>query len=298
MNEKKPHPAPDKNACCPICGPNTVVKRRFQKGPYNIHLCQTCSLMFVNPKPSAEVLREIYSAEYFSRGNKYSRAEKRTPAAPDYRNDVQKLKLVQRYKPGGRLLDVGCALGGFLDVAKQNGYSVSGVEISKSAAEYVNKRLELEVHNGDLPSANLPSDHFDVITMWDVIEHLDSPHPTLSEIHRVLRQDGVVVLTTGDASSTWAKLTGKYWHLLTPPQHLYFYTPESLTRVLELNGLTRNKIEYPGKKASLDFVFFKARETLGPIVSPFQFLFRITKLGQCTLTVNLRDIMTCVAKKA
>lgn len=253
--------------------------------------------MFVCPQPTKSELMEIYSGDYFLRGGKYEGLGQTEIVNPGRQNDLAKLEFVSHYKAGGRLLDIGCAFGEFLKLAQEKGYNVSGVEVSEPAAEYAKETLGLEVFNCELASANLGSKEYDIITMWDVIEHLDDPGATLSEVSRLLRPGGMVIISTGDSSSKWARLTGRYWHLLTPPQHLFFFNPVSLTKVLEMNGLFEREIVYMGKKAALNFILFKARESFGPIVWPLALLVKVTGLEKHQITVNLRDIMTCVAEK-
>lgn len=253
--------------------------------------------MFVHPQPSTDEICKLYSKDFFSRGNKYSQTANLQTGTPEYQNDLQKIKLVQKYKSGGRILDVGCALGGFLYLAKQDGYSISGVEISESSADHASKRLGIEVHNCDLVSANLPSEHYDIVTMWDVIEHLQSPHDTLSEINRLLRPDGMLMFSTGDAGSFFARLTGKYWHLMTPPQHLFFYNNENLKKLFQNHGFYIKEAKHLGKRAGLEFILLKARENFGPIIAPMRHLFRALRLDKNVLYINLGDIMTCIASK-
>jgi len=282
---------------CPVCGHKDEVSERFKKWGYSILRCSGCSLMFVYPQPSKSELLELYSGDYFLRGGKYAAVGEGGGENPSRQNDLAKLEVVGWYKSKGRLLDVGCAFGEFMKLAQEKGYDVSGVETSEAAAGYAKETLGLEVFNCELQSADLGSQEYDLITMWDVLEHVGNPVATLSEVSRLLRPGGTVIISTGDSSSKWARLTGGYWHLLTPPQHLFFFNPVSLTKVLEMNGLFKREIVYMGKKAALNFILFKARESFGPIVWPLALLAKVTGLERHQIIVNLRDIMTCVAEK-
>ena len=216
---------------------------------------------------------------------------------PNMLNDEMKIKLVRKYVLSGRLLDVGCALGGFLDAAKNVGFNVSGVEPSTCAADNASCKLGIEVASCDLKSAGLEEESFDVITMWDTIEHLRDPYETLNEAWRLLKNDGLLFFSTGDASSLWARLTGSSWHLLTPPQHLYYYNPKSISVLLERLGFAYVENLHVGKYATLDFISFKAREAFGGLISPVRKLVQTMKIHNVRVYLNLFDIITCVARK-
>jgi SAM-dependent methyltransferase len=279
---------------CPACPGGGACSPSFKKNGYSINRCADCGLLFVAPQPSPEELLAIYDADYFRRGNKY---RPKSGEDPNRLNDQSKIELLHRYRTSGRLLDVGCAMGGFLQVAQESGFEVTGVEVAESAASHVRDNLGIPVFNCDLATANLPAESFDVVTMWDVIEHLPDPHPTLAGIHRILRPGGLLLFSTGDASSHWARLTGRYWHLMTPPQHLFFYTPQSARSVLDSNRFDCKEFLYPGKTATVDFILFKAGETFGSVVTPFRAAAQALNLDQLGVYVNLRDIMTAVAEK-
>ena len=282
---------------CPVCNSEKQCPLRYKKHDYLIYRCEECTAMFVRPIPCKKELTSIYTDEYFQRGRKYQDFKELDRSNPCYQSDIIKLEVLKRYRPDGRILDVGCALGGFLKIAQDNGYLVSGVEVSKHACSQAKDKWQLDVINSDLPSAKLPCEHYDIITLWDVIEHLDNPHPTLSEVYRLLRPGGLLVVSTGDVNALWARITGKYWQLLTPPIHLFFFTSESMSRVLKLNGFITKDFLYLSKVATLEFIMFKAREAFGPVVAPLQCLSRLLGLGKIKFSINVHGIMTCVAEK-
>lgn len=283
--------------CCPVCNLNNGIAQKFNKNGCFIYSCSDCGLLFVFPQPEEKDLLAFYSESYFRRGNKYNPKIKSLSYDPNLQNDLMKMKLLNKYKSSGRLLDVGCAMGGFLKIANEQGFEVEGVEVAETAAQYVKQNLGIKVSNCDLPNANLGAESFDIITLWDVFEHLKNPNPVLAEVHRLLRPGGLVFISTGDASSLWARLSGRYWQLLTPSQHMFFYTPKSLRKILELNKFSVRKIIHSGKRATLDFILFKAHETFGPIIGPIRYLARAIKLDRLQIYMNLGDIMTCIVEK-
>lgn len=282
---------------CPICGYDGNVSSRFLKNGYNIYRCDDCNLMFVHPQPSRDELLRIYDNSYFWRGNKYLKMNKTESRSRNLDNDKQKINIIKKYKETGRLLDVGCAMGGFLYLARQEGFDVTGVEVSTFCTNFIKNKLGIEVHNVDLLSARLPSGTYDVVTLWDVIEHLRNPVETVNEIHRILRPGGILCFSTGDVNSFYARIMGRFWHLLTPPQHLFYFTPKSIRKMLDRCGFVVNQITHPGKYATCDFILFKARETFGVVVNPFQMIAGLFSFGSAKIYVNIHDIMTCVAEK-
>lgn len=282
---------------CPLEKDSSAVEFKFEKNGYRIFENRNTGLLFVAPTPSQEELNQIYSESYFSRGRKYTPPAGDRTTDPQLFNDRKKLDLVLKHSPGKRLLDVGSAMGGFMRVASEAGFTVEGVEVSQFGAEYTREQLGLPVHACSLRAAALPSSSFDVVTMWDVIEHLSDPLENLAEVSRVLRPGGLCFITTGDVSSRYARMLGKRWHLMTPPQHLFYFTPLALKRALSVSGMNVVGTSWVGKHASLDFALFKAGETLGPAVSPIRSLVQKLGLAGFRLYINLGDIMTVVACK-
>ncbi|HUO87266.1 MAG TPA: class I SAM-dependent methyltransferase [Thermoanaerobaculia bacterium] len=111
---------------------------------------------------------------------------------------------------GRRLLDVGCSYGAFLELARERGYRVAGVELSRKAADYAERERGLDVFRGTLEEARLPAASFDLVTLWDVVEHLDRPVETLVEVRRVLAPGGTLMLFTINQRS----LINRVGHLL------------------------------------------------------------------------------------
>lgn len=208
----------------------------FTKFGYPIVKCDTCDMVYCDFIPSQKELAEYYSEGYFKgspdRRGYYDYAADESLLKASF---LPKLRLVNRFAPRiGSLLDIGCAAGYFVELAIGQGWEACGLEISNFAANMARRR-GLPVVNGTSP-AMFKAEHFDAITMWDVVEHLPDPLEFLREANRVLRPRGVVSLCTGRIDSLVAKLWGRHSRIFNPPQHLTFFSRRSLERVLKLAG--------------------------------------------------------------
>lgn len=280
---------------CPVCSTEITTAPTFHRTGHDVYTCPTCSVRFVYPIPSPANLMEIYSVDYFQRGNKYSDQ----PGEHDYNGTehLRRVRFIKQQRPSGRLLDVGCALGGFLNTARNAGYDVQGIELSQHAAAAARAKHDLDISATTVQAAHLPDAAFDIVTLWDVLEHLPSPLTTVTEIARILRPGGLLVFTTGNIASRWAHLLRSRWQLLTPPQHLTFHTPQSVRHLLDACGLSLTNIQHRGKRTTLGFALFKASESFGRGFRSLHTLARKTGIARVPLYLNLYDIMTCTATR-
>ena len=207
--------------------------------------CSECGIIFLDPQPSAEEIAQLYSKEYFE-------GDFRCGHAGSYFNDESignivdhpLLQRIRGFKPEGKFLEVGCAGGAFLHAAQDTGYAVRGVEFSDDAAQLARDKFGLNVITGDLQTARLPNDAFDVVFMGDVIEHLPDPAATLVEINRITNEGGLLVLACPTQTNTIFSrigflvygLLGKKATINLPPYHLFEYRPDSLGRLLDRYG--------------------------------------------------------------
>jgi len=136
--------------------------------------------------------------------------------------------------PGGQLLDIGCATGAFMRVAKVRGWTPSGIDISPAAAEVAREVTGAAVQAGTLEAGTFPASSFDAVTAWEVLEHLPRPGPFVAEVFRILRPGGVVAFSTPNWRSPWERKTRD--DNRRPPFHLTFWSAAPVTRLLEQAG--------------------------------------------------------------
>jgi SAM-dependent methyltransferase len=192
---------------------------------------------------------------------------------------------------------VGCATGGFLCRAREAGFAVRGAEISAAAAAAARQRHDLAVDTGDVRSLPLPAASFAVLTLWDVIEHVPRPRELMRRAAELLRPGGLLFLSTGDVGSPWARACGRFWPLMTPPQHLTFHTRASIGVLVAQAGLELVEVTHPGRHVNLGLIALKARESFGAAFAPASAAVRALRLERAALYLNLGDVMTVVAAK-
>jgi len=208
--------------------------------PFSIVCCQRCGLLFLNPRPTKEEMGRYYPYNEYK--DEFALALDDEPSLLRRLNRLyhteKMCRSVERVKREGRLLDVGCATGNFLDRMRRRGnWQVRGVEINEEAARYARERFGLNIFAGELCEANYPASWFDVVTLWDVLEHLHDPLDTLKEINQVLKDDGILILSVPNSDSFDAKMFRGCWIGLDPPRHLYTFSIETLKWLLAKAGL-------------------------------------------------------------
>jgi len=163
---------------------------------------------------------------------------------------------------GRNLLEIGCAMGFFLDLAKEK-YTCRGIEVSDFAGKHCISK-GLDVHIGELTRKFLEeSNHFDIAVMLDVIEHIPNPRETINLLYEFLNPGGILIITTGNIDSLNAKIFRKHWRLMTPPQHLFFFSKKTITELLESAGFRVTEIKSPWKFVSFGLIFYQIFNRLG-----------------------------------
>lgn len=195
--------------------------------------CRRCSMVYVNPRIQSDLIIGGYAeAEdpVFAGQNEYRLVAFRGAL----RGIVKRLKIDPR---GKRVLDVGCAGGAFLAAAREFGFEPSGVEPSHWMAALGRRAYNLDIRDGILEPGMFAEHSFDVITLWDVIEHLPDPHATLTLIGSLLKPEGYLLVNYPDIASIAARVLGRRWPFWLSV-HLLYYTPATMFRQLERAGFS------------------------------------------------------------
>jgi 2-polyprenyl-3-methyl-5-hydroxy-6-metoxy-1,4-benzoquinol methylase len=234
---------------CDLCG-STSSELLYEKDGWPVVRCRSCELVFVGRELSSEDLIALYDETYYE--DPAAEGYGGYAAAEDRKRDHNRTLLaeLERRIPAGRLLEVGCAYGFFLDEARHRGWEVQGLEPSAHAAAEASRRLGIEIPTTPLTEINVAPQSVDAVVMWDVIEHLPDPRETLRKAAALLRPGGVVALSTGDVGSSAARLHGVNWSLMTPPWHQYYFSRTTLRRMLETTGFENVALSGDGSFAA------------------------------------------------
>lgn len=253
----KPPQTPDRETVdCPLCGaaetePVYRKQDRYGSGEwFEVVRCTACGLMRVNPRPPGEAIARYYQDTYSWKADqpvagllpRMIRAAEHWYRFHLLGYEAGKVMRFCRLKPGAEILDVGCGSGDRLLVYRQLGLEPYGVEIS-SAAEYARDHLSLAVRCGNLAQAAYDDEQFDVVTLYNVLEHLHAPKAELQEIHRILRPGGCLVVEVPSADCLQRKIFGPRWSALDVPRDLAYWTPELLRRMMAEGRFEVEKID-------------------------------------------------------
>jgi 2-polyprenyl-3-methyl-5-hydroxy-6-metoxy-1,4-benzoquinol methylase len=284
---------------CNYCGGQSH-SRFFDSSYSNIVRCSSCGLIFNAVMPSEEELAAIYTEEYYKSKDSLERGYS------DYLEDrsnitktaARRLEDIERFKALGSLLDVGCAFGFFLGVAQDRGWAATGIEISQFAAEYAAKELHFNVINHNIESWECQPGSYDVITMWDLLEHLRDPLGTLRKLASALKEDGILALSTPNVESLPAKVMKEKWlGWRLQNEHLYYFSHTTLDRTLRSAGLVVIKRMHIGKHVPFQLFIDRLWLYSRPAATVLTYLRKLLPKPS-NLYVNPLDIMCVYARRS
>ena len=247
---------------CPVCDSTqrSVVALENQ---LQVVRCGHCGHAYVWPVPSAAALSAIYAGEYYlgAHGSLGFR-DYGGLAAARRRMFSRHLDRIERLRPAGRVLDVGCATGDFLMSARARGWDPIGVDPSPAAAQA--RAAGLPIRGKTIQDADLRPRSVDLVTFWDVLEHLPDPVADLRRAGSLLGPGGMVALTVPDAGGAVARLSGRRWFgYKTAGEHLHFFTGSTLSRALRAAGFDLVQRRPVAWSCSLGFLGDRAGLYLG-----------------------------------
>jgi 2-polyprenyl-3-methyl-5-hydroxy-6-metoxy-1,4-benzoquinol methylase len=225
-----------------------VPDRLIDRGKaFRIVRCLQCGLLFLSPRPTRAEIGRYYPFEaYWQEFAPAVRDETSWWRRWNRQYGLSKLRrFVEQAKAGGKLLDVGCGTGGFMAQMREHGsWEVYGLDTNRQAVEYARNRLQLKAYHGSLEDISYPCDTFDLVTLWNVLEHMHNPLQALREVWRVLRPDGILALSIPNGDSLDASLFGPCWVGLDPPRHLYTFSRRTLRQLLAQTGFEVLRLQH------------------------------------------------------
>jgi 2-polyprenyl-3-methyl-5-hydroxy-6-metoxy-1,4-benzoquinol methylase len=223
---------------CTLCGTTDSkiyqqLNDRFTGDSFQLHLCNNCGLIYLNPRPTPDEINRYYPTGY----EPHHTANTSTDQWHKKRMHQIQLHYVETKRPQkGTLLDIGCATGDFLKEAKDNEWYVQGIEMIPEAAQVARNQYNLPILTGAVESIPLPVNKFDVITLWDVVEHLTQPAEVFNRCFQALKPDGWLIFAIPNLSSFDRFLFGNSWVGWEAPRHYYFFTEQTLSQMMHKTG--------------------------------------------------------------
>jgi 2-polyprenyl-3-methyl-5-hydroxy-6-metoxy-1,4-benzoquinol methylase len=261
---------------------------------YSIVQCSACGVAQISEVPSAEELERIYSVRYFDH-KKYQLDQ---GAAKEMKRRMAILGHLN-VAPGASVLDAGCATGDFICVAKKK-YRMYGVDVSQSAidiARHRNPEIGHRIFASELYDATIERKSLDAVVLWDVIEHVSDPGRLIRFLTSLLKPNGKLCLSTPNMASIMARLAGRRWAFMTPPEHQFFFSPRGISYLLQNCGLSAIYRESKGKWTSLGFVAYKLGRVLQDMPNPVLMLAQESRFSRIPIYVPSNDIMYIGAEK-
>lgn len=281
----------DKIYCaCPLCG-SKLLKDRFDVRGYTISECKSCTVVFVRNILTPEFLRDFYQKQ---EGNCFYEEDNKD--CINYYSLKVKLEIEKLKPEKGRILDIGCSSGMFLE--QMEGWERHGVEVSDEYGKKARTLLGDNIFIGTFEAYPVKKDYFDVITLQDVCDHFIDPAANLLKCKEMLKPGGLIIIKVHNISCLFAKVCGKRFYAIEPPVHLFYFNERSLNLVLNKTGFRFLKKRFIGHLMKLKTVFFRLSrvDKKTPAYKIYSFLDKIS-MGNIKLNKNLHDIITVFAVK-
>ena len=221
---------------CVACG-STKARPLGVKNEFDVVVCVECDSVYTPYSP-------WYTSAHFYTGFYLNQDELSPPTFVNQRLAEITAEFAP-HRQNNRLLDIGCGAGNLLQAARKHRWDAQGLEVSAGAVKHV-RGLGFEVFEGELQDAAFPSQHFDVITAVELLEHLVDPKPLLNEVARILRPGGLFWTTTPHARGLSGRLLGLKWRCVWPPEHLQLFSIRGLTKLLRDAGFRQLRIKTTG----------------------------------------------------
>ncbi len=231
---------------CPVCNNSNFSKHleskdfSVSKEAFVVVSCDTCDFHFTNPRPSDENLGKYYISDHYISHNNTRRTLFEKIYQLVRRIAINgKFRLISTFFRSGRILDVGCGTGDFLNKCKSKNWETKGVEPSEIARNQAIKNHKLDVEEStDLSKLE---GEFDIITMWHVLEHVPSLNETLVQFNQLLSKKGKIIIAVPNLESYDAKYYKEYWAAYDLPIHLYHFSKKSICTLFEKHGFSLRK---------------------------------------------------------
>jgi SAM-dependent methyltransferase len=294
-----------KSSSCDLCGatgPELILTTPRLDGP--LVRCRGCNLYYVivsDTQPSSNQGESRQAAEEMIRLAERAQELALVETQVEEREKpwrelmaTERLNDLKRFVTSGRLLEIGCSTGEMI-AASRLSFQASGVEADRQTSLIARSR-GLNCFNGTLSDARFPDNHFDVVALYHVIEHYHSPRAELVEMRRILKPGGWLVIETPNIATLWYQLLNDRWRQFIP-DHLFFFTPKTISRLCEGNGFTVRELNKVGKAMSVRLFISRLGRYHKPTARILMSVSNRLHLTDYTLHLNLGDVMRLYARK-
>ncbi len=222
---------------CPLCNSEdiqqyTAARDYMVSGlEFGIFKCKQCRVLFTSPVPHESQIGEYYKDEsYISHSNTGKGLIARFYKIVRKRTMAEKYQLIRKHsnQQNGFILDVGAGTGSFVENMRRHGWQVLGLEPDEGARNVALREFKLELRKSE-ELFEIPEGKADVITLWHVLEHVHNLGSYMQQFHKILKDDGLLVLAMPNNRSTDARIYGKYWAAWDVPRHIFHFNPDSVT---------------------------------------------------------------------
>lgn len=290
-------PAQLEEAACILCGP-APARTRIDAHPFRVVECEGCTLVYLSPRLAPDSREAIYTGDYFKSPIARERGYTDYVADRDCYLETfrRRARPLLEWRPRGTVFEAGFAAGFFLRVMRDAGWRTFGVELNPDMVAHARNELALDdVTHGRIEDWDGREAPYDLITLWDVLEHVGDPGALLARLREWLAPDGRLVIETQDVSSPTARLLGKRWHHYKHGEHLFHFSPRTLRTLLERAGFEVIDFTRRGAGKVIPYRFLVERsERLFPPLTPV--LARLPGLDSKTFYVNPHDEMIVTAR--
>lgn len=258
--------------------------------------CKQCKHVVADLQMTEEELFQLYKKDYFF-GDEYSDyVADKLIIQKNFKLRLKSLKKFLNQNFHQNLLEIGSAYGFFLEVAQNYFNTVQGIDITEDGVRYAREKLDLNVVHSDFLHHDFENQNFDVVCLWDTIEHLSQPQLYIEKVSRQMRKGSLLAITTGDIKSLNARLRKDKWRLIHPPTHVHYFSRITLAQMLRNYGFEVIYNRYCGFYRSVDNIaynIFVLRQKQPKLYT----LLKQLKLTELDFYLNLYDIMYVIARK-
>ena len=280
---------------CALCG-NDASAPWLRKGAWQYRLCISCSAVWLDPLPTDAWAEQFYDHGYFEGGGRGGYRDYLADEAQHQANARARIALARQYGAGppGLWIDIGCAAGYTLAAARDAGFEICGVDLSPWAREVARKRFGLHVLSSLAQARQAHDERADVVSMFQVLEHMSDPLAALTQARGCLRAGGMLVIETWDRASLVARLFGRHWQQITPPSVAWLLDRKSINSALLRAGFETRDILATSKVVSAGWISGVLADKFPRSFAPVLARIARSRLGRVEMSYRLGDLVTVI----